>query len=430
MSYNPYYAQSAPAPAPWPAPSEPMKALRASFGSGLYLLAVISYSIYVLTMLLLVFTPDNSAVQLIFRLLQQFGPSLPYALSAGEIYQYIAPIQRSVSLFAMVPAAVMLIGLWLSYGAARQDKPHSSTAGFTMLQVMAILGLASYALSAITMLTLIFPAIALSSYVDSLANWQGLGVGMVILAFIFWGVILAFSIIYFIKLFNIYDGAKALCNGRNPKKPASAFVIVINLLGVLLNIAYVVGIIYVRSTFRLPLSYPALLTIINTVIAIAYNVFLSITFMELRAREKALPPQAPPAPQNFHPYQPYGERPYAQQPPYGAPQPGFAPQPPYGAPQQGFAPQPPYGAPQQGFAPQPPYGAPQPGFAPQPPYQAPQQGFAPQSPYGAPQPSAAPQPEFVPQSQPAEPPVTETSAEPAPEEAAPEEAAPVPPVEE
>ncbi len=444
MSYNPYYNAPYQAPPAAPVQTDQAKALKASFGSGIFLLAAIGYSLYSLITLLLIFTPDYSWINILMSALSQAGPSMPYGLSIAEILQYVTPIIRSVSVFALIPVIVMLVGLWMSYFTSRTDDPHKSTAGFTILQVMAIISLASLAISAISLIVGIVPVITLAGYVDSYANWEGLGVGIVIMFFVLYAAILTLEIIYFIKLFNIYTGAKSLCASRNPKKPASAFVIVINLLGVGVYIAYFVAAIVLRSQFPVRLSYPAILSLASMFALILYNLFLTVTFITLRAREKALKPQAAPVPQNFHPYHPYGEAPYGAQPtgapmgapmgqpygqpmgqPYGAPQPGFAPQPPYGA-QPGPAPQQPFGA-QPGPAPQQPYGAPQQPFAqPQQPSYAPQQPFEQPQPFTPqPEPAPQPQPEFAPQSAPAEPPIVEA----VPVEEVPEET-PVAPVEE
>ena len=75
MSYNPYYNAPYQAPPAAPVQTDQAKALKASFGSGIFLLAAIGYSLYSLITLPLIFTPDYSWINILMSALSQVGPA-------------------------------------------------------------------------------------------------------------------------------------------------------------------------------------------------------------------------------------------------------------------------------------------------------------------------------------------------------------------
>lgn len=322
-----------------------MNVVRSMATSVLFLVGTIGYSVYVLFELLGSFTGGSEIMNMFNNIMAQSGA---YSSMDYQSLQILSGIFGSTSvistLFGLIPAMVLVAGIWIVFAAAKQNKlPGIAATGMTMIRVIVIIELvfaciAVFAVAVIGLLAVVG--------MGSLAGYYGDGAPFVVIMALVMIVLLAIcaiEIVYYVKLNGMVKSIKETMVTGRPNTKVSLFVEILCYLGgagsAISALMSLVGL----DIFGF-LSNAGMGTA-----GICFGMLLRQYRNKMQTLERD--PQAYQAQQSAAPRQAYQMQPGAGQQ-SAAPQQAYQAQP--GAVQQGAAPQQAY-QPQQNMAPQPPY---------------------------------------------------------------------------
>ena len=319
-----------------------LNVVRTMATSVLFLVGTIGYSAYVLFELLGSFTGGSEIMNMFNNIMAQSGA---YSSMDYQSLQMLSGIFGSTSvistLFSLIPAMVLVAGIWMVFAAAKQNKlPGIAATGMTMIRVIVIIELvlsciAVFAVAAIGFLVVLG--------MGSLAGYYGEGTPVVVIMVLILIVILAvcaINIIYYVKLGGTVKRMKETMITGRPDTKVSLFVEILCYLGgagsAISALMSLVGL----DIFGF-LSNAGMGTA-----SICFGMLLRQYRNKMQTLEmnpQAYQAQPGAGQQSAAPHQAHQAQPGAGQQSVNA-----APQPPY-QPQQNMAPQPPY-QPQQGAA--------------------------------------------------------------------------------
>ena len=210
-----------------------LNVVRTMATSVLFLVGTIGYSAYVLFELLGSFTGGSEIMNMFNNIMAQSGA---YSSMDYQSLQMLSGIFSSTSvistLFGLIPAMVLVAGIWLVFAAAKQNKlPGIAATGMTMIRVIVIIELvlsciAVFAVAAIGFLVVLG--------MGSLAGYYGDGAPFVVIMVVVLIIVLAvcaIDIVYYVKLGGMVKRMKeTLVTGR-PDAKVSLFVEILCYLG-------------------------------------------------------------------------------------------------------------------------------------------------------------------------------------------------------
>lgn len=210
-----------------------LNVVRTMAASVLFLVGTIGYSAYVLFELLGSFTGGSEIMNMFNNIMAQSGA---YSSMDYQSLQMLSGIFGSTSvistLFGLIPAMVLVAGIWLVFAAAKQNKlPGIAATGMTMIRVIVIIELvlsciAVFAVAAIGFLVVLG--------MGSLAGYYGEGTPVVVIMVLILIVILAvcaINIIYYVKLGGTVKRMKETMITGRPDTKVSLFVEILCYLG-------------------------------------------------------------------------------------------------------------------------------------------------------------------------------------------------------
>ena len=210
-----------------------MNVVRSMATSVLFLVGTIGYSVYVLFELLGSFTGGSEIMNMFNNIMAQSGA---YSSMDYQSLQMLSGIFGSTSvistLFGLIPAMVLVAGIWLVFAAAKQNKlPGIAATGMTMIRVIVIIELvlsciAVFAVAAIGFLVVLG--------MGSLAGYYGEGTPVVVIMVLILIVILAvcaINIIYYVKLGGTVKRMKETMITGRPDTKVYLFVEILCYLG-------------------------------------------------------------------------------------------------------------------------------------------------------------------------------------------------------
>ena len=210
-----------------------LNVIRIMATSVLFLVGTIGYSAYVLFELLGSFTGGSEIMNMFNNIMAQSGA---YSSMDYQSLQMLSGIFGSTSvistLFGLIPAMVLVAGIWMVFAAAKQNKlPGIAATGMTMIRVIVIIELvlsciAVFAVAAIGFLVVLG--------MGSLAGYYGEGTPVVVIMVLILIVILAvcaINIIYYVKLGGTVKRMKETMITGRPDTKVSLFVEILCYLG-------------------------------------------------------------------------------------------------------------------------------------------------------------------------------------------------------
>ena len=210
-----------------------LNVVRTMAASVLFLVGTIGYSAYVLFELLGSFTGGSEIMNMFNNIMAQSGA---YSSMDYQSLQMLSGIFGSTSvistLFGLIPAMVLVAGIWMVFAAAKQNKlPGIAATGMTMIRVIVIIELvlsciAVFAVAAIGFLVVLG--------MGSLAGYYGEGTPVVVIMVLILIVILAvcaINIIYYVKLGGTVKRMKETMITGRPDTKVSLFVEILCYLG-------------------------------------------------------------------------------------------------------------------------------------------------------------------------------------------------------
>ena len=210
-----------------------MNVVRSMATSVLFLVGTIGYSVYVLFELLGSFTGGSEIMNMFNNIMAQSGA---YSSMDYQSLQMLSGIFGSTSvistLFGLIPAMVLVAGIWLVFAAAKQNKlPGIAATGMTMIRVIVIIELvlsciAVFAVAAIGFLVVLG--------MGSLAGYYGDGAPFVVIMALVMIVLLAIcaiEIVYYVKLGGTVKRMKETMITGRPDTKVSLFVEILCYLG-------------------------------------------------------------------------------------------------------------------------------------------------------------------------------------------------------
>lgn len=210
-----------------------LNVVRTMAASVLFLVGTIGYSAYVLFELLGSFTGGSEIMNMFNNIMAQSGA---YSSMDYQSLQMLSGIFGSTSvistLFSLIPAMVLVAGIWMVFAAAKQNKlPGIAATGMTMIRVIVIIELvlsciAVFAVAAIGFLVVLG--------MGSLAGYYGEGTPVVVIMVLILIVILAvcaINIIYYVKLGGTVKRMKETMITGRPDTKVSLFVEILCYLG-------------------------------------------------------------------------------------------------------------------------------------------------------------------------------------------------------
>ncbi|MBO6159850.1 MAG: hypothetical protein J6P72_11425 [Firmicutes bacterium] len=289
-------------------PTPGQKALKNSFGGTLYLIATILFTVTLVIELVSSFLPGTSIAGTVMNLLQtysyQMGVDIP-----SEVYD-VLPRLLGTSFFStligMIPSILVCLGMWLLWASARAAKMPSSTAGYTILQVMAIISLVGACLG--TLLVLVVGVIGLigisaagsymSSYGSSVSTAAPTTVLIIVLLIAL--IVMVLVIIYHAKLASIYSTCKDVLSLNRAGKKISMYVIVFNFISIFFSIIGSISTIALTTSIAMLGGGFLVLSGISTILGILVTLFETLTFVKARGEFASL--QAPVAAAGYGSY--------------------------------------------------------------------------------------------------------------------------------
>lgn len=210
-----------------------LNVIRTMAASVLFLVGTIGYSAYVLFELLGSFTGGSEIMNMFNNIMAQSGA---YGSMDYQSLQILSGIFGGTSvistLFSLIPAMVLVAGIWMVFAAAKQNKlPGIAATGMTMIRVIVIIELvlaciAVFAVAAIGFLVVLG--------MGSLAGYYGDGTPAVVIMVLVLIVILAIcaiDIIYYVKLGGTVKRIKETMITGRPDTKVSLFVEILCYLG-------------------------------------------------------------------------------------------------------------------------------------------------------------------------------------------------------
>lgn len=210
-----------------------LNVVRTMAASVLFLVGTIGYSAYVLFELLGSFTGGSEIMNMFNNIMAQSGA---YSSMDYQSLQMLSGIFGSTSvistLFGLIPAMVLVAGIWMVFAATKQNKlPGIAATGMTMIRVIVIIELvlsciAVFAVAAIGFLVVLG--------MGSLAGYYGEGTPVVVIMVLILIVILAvcaINIIYYVKLGGTVKRMKETMITGRPDTKVSLFVEILCYLG-------------------------------------------------------------------------------------------------------------------------------------------------------------------------------------------------------
>ena len=210
-----------------------MNVVRSMATSVLFLVGTIGYSVYVLFELLGSFTGGSEIMNMFNNIMAQSGA---YSSMDYQSLQILSGIFGSTSvistLFGLIPAMVLVAGIWLVFAAAKQNKlPGIAATGMTMIRVIVIIELVFACIGVFAVAAIGFLVVL---GMGSLAGYYGDGAPFVVIMALVMIVILAvcaIDIVYYVKLGGMVKRMKeTLVTGR-PDAKVSLFVEILCYIG-------------------------------------------------------------------------------------------------------------------------------------------------------------------------------------------------------
>ena len=210
-----------------------LNVVRTMATSVLFLVGTIGYSAYVLFELLGSFTGGSEIMNMFNYIMAQSGA---YSSMDYQSLQMLSGIFGSTSvistLFSLIPAMVLVAGIWMVFAAAKQNKlPGIAATGMTMIRVIVIIELV---LSCIAVLAVAAIGFLVVLGMGSLAGYYGEGTPVVVIMVLILIVILAvcaINIIYYVKLGGTVKRMKETMITGRPDTKVSLFVEILCYLG-------------------------------------------------------------------------------------------------------------------------------------------------------------------------------------------------------
>lgn len=281
-AYNQNYQQG---------PTPGLKALKNSFGSPLYLIATIAFTLTLVLSLVQAFVPSASMLGSLVSLIQQYASQfgVPIPDEFGSITALMSGSSIAGTIIGMIPSILIALGMWLIYSSAKKASIPASTAGYSILQVMNIISMVLMCIAALMLV--IFGIIGLVA-LNSLSGYYGgsssgtMAVAAICLLVSI--VIMVFVIIYFAKVAAIYSISKDVLRYNRSAKKISMFVIVINFIGLFFSAISTVGtLVSASAMIVLPSSY-ILMTVLSAVATFVASLLQTLTFVRARQEFAAL----------------------------------------------------------------------------------------------------------------------------------------------
>ena len=187
------------------AAGDPIQALKRVATSPTYLTAAIALSAAALFAFLQTILNHTNALDALYDLLYELD--LEYLLSDVYYYGYDAVSAGTVivTLISMIPALLVIAGVWMIFTAARDPyNSGMSTSGLTLLKVMQIIGLVGMCVAALAMVVVCVIIIGVvSQYRDA-----GPIVAVILFVMILFAALMALMIVYEIKIIQSIDAAR------------------------------------------------------------------------------------------------------------------------------------------------------------------------------------------------------------------------------
>ena len=210
-----------------------LNVVRTMAASVLFLVGTIGYSAYVLFELLGSFTGGSEIMNMFNNIMAQSGA---YSSMDYQSLQMLSGIFGSTSvistLFGLIPAMVLVAGIWLVFAAAKQNKlPGIAATGMTMIRVIVIIELVFACIGVFAVAVIGFLVVL---GMGSLAGYYGDGAPFVVIMVVVLIIVLAvcaIDIVYYVKLGGMVKRMKeTLVTGR-PDAKVSLFVEILCYLG-------------------------------------------------------------------------------------------------------------------------------------------------------------------------------------------------------
>ncbi|MBO4889095.1 MAG: hypothetical protein J5589_12410 [Firmicutes bacterium] len=281
-AYNQNYQQG---------PTPGLKALKNSFGSPIYLIATIAFTLTLVLSLVEAFVPSASMLGSIVSLIQQYAYQfgVPIPDEFGDITALMSGSSIAGTIVGMIPSILIALGMWLIYSSAKKASIPASTAGYSILQVMNIISMVLMCIA--TLMLVIFGIIGLVA-LNSLSGYYGGSssgtMAVAAICLLIGIVIMIFVIIYFAKLAAIYSISKDVLRYNRSAKKISMFVIVINFIALFFSaIGTVSTLVSASAMIVLPTTY-VLMTILSAVASFVASLLQTLTFVRARQEFSAL----------------------------------------------------------------------------------------------------------------------------------------------
>lgn len=210
-----------------------LNVIRTMATSVLFLVGTIGYSAYVLFELLGSFMGGSELMNMFNSIMAETGA---YGSMDYQSMQILSGIFGSTSvistLFGLIPAMVLVAGIWMVFAAAKQNKlPGIAATGMTMIRVIVIIELV---LACIAVFAVAILALLVMIGMGSLAGYYGDGAPLVVIMVLIMIVILAvcvINVVYYVKLGGTVKRMKeTLVTGR-PDAKVSLFVEILCYIG-------------------------------------------------------------------------------------------------------------------------------------------------------------------------------------------------------
>ncbi|MBQ7058498.1 MAG: hypothetical protein IJM83_04255 [Firmicutes bacterium] len=281
-AYNQNYQQG---------PTPGLKALKNSFGSPIYLIATIAFTLTLVLSLVEAFVPSASMLGSIVSLIQQYAYQfgVPIPDEFGDITALMSGSSIAGTIVGMIPSILIALGMWLIYSSAKKASIPASTAGYSILQVMNIISMVLMCIA--TLMLVIFGIIGLVA-LNSLSGYYGGSssgtMAVAAICLLIGIVIMIFVIIYFAKLAAIYSISKDVLRYNRSAKKISMFVIVINFIALFFSaIGTVSTLVSASAMIVLPTTY-VLMTVLSAVASFVASLLQTLTFVRARQEFSAL----------------------------------------------------------------------------------------------------------------------------------------------
>lgn len=274
-----------------------LKALQNSFGSVVYLIACIAFSLSLIFAFIELFVPSVSSLGGIINLIQSYA--YQYGLDMPDMSELAAIGTGSIvgGIIGMIPTILICLGMWLIFVSAKKATVPASTAGYSILQVMNIISVVLMCLS--TLLIVIVGIIGLvavgrySSYY-SYFGYSGPSPTLILAIVLLLGIlIMVFAIIYYVKVAAVYGISKDILRYNRSSRKVSMFVIVINFIGIFFSIiSLIVSLTGLSALAMYGIGFAHnWVSTLSSLLSIVVSLFTTLTFIKARSEFSALSQQ-------------------------------------------------------------------------------------------------------------------------------------------